>query len=225
MKKKNDYLKFIDYEFEQDERFIKANSDTALLGMFLDPMINKSVLDIGTNTGALLLYAHKRGAKYLYGVDIHEEALITAKRNLERYSETFELYASRIQDLEMETVDVVISNPPFFEMNNVCKDPNFRDALFEEALPLEDLFKAYRKFMKDNGEGYLIYQADRLPEVYEMCKKYKLKIMKMQFIHDIHSKYALRVMIKMKIGKMSKIKILEPLIIDNGEYVGIGTEK
>lgn len=225
MEKKTDYLKFIDYEFEQDERFIKANTDTAFLGMFLDQMKNKSVLDIGTNTGALLLYAHNRGAKYLYGVDIHEEALKTAEKNLARYTDTYKVYASRIQDLEIEPVDVVICNPPFFEMNNVCEDPNFKDALFEESMPLDDLFKAYRKFMKDNGEGYLLYQADRFPEVFQMCLKYKLKIMKMQFVHDIHSKHALRVIMKMKIGPMSKVKIYEPIMIDNGKYAKVIYEK
>lgn len=218
-KNKTDYLKFIDYEFIQDDRFIKANTDTAFLGMFLDKMINKSVLDIGTNTGALLLYAHYHGAKYLYGVDIHSDALKTANKNLKRYTDTYKTYASRIQDLNIEPVDVVICNPPFFEMNNIAEDKNFREALFEETLPLEDLFKALRKFMKDNGEAYILYQADRLPEVYDMCKKYKLKIMKMQFIHDIHSKHALRVMLKLKIGPMTKIKIYEPVMIDRGQYV------
>ena len=216
--KKIDYLKFIDYEFIQNEDFIKANTDTAFLGMFLDTMKNKSVLDIGTNTGALLLYAHYHGAKYLNGVDIHEDALKTAKENLKKYSDNYKLYCGRIQDLDIEPVDVVISNPPFFEMNNVTKDINFKDALFEEALPLEDLFKALRKCMKDNGEAYILYQADRFPEVYEMCKKYKLKIMKMQFVHDIHSEYALRVMLKLKIGPMTKIRIYEPVMIDRGKY-------
>ena len=216
--KKIDYLKFIDYEFIQNENFIKANTDTAFLGMFLDTMKNKSVLDIGTNTGALLLYAHYHGAKYLNGVDIHEDALKTAEENLKKYSDNYKLYCGRIQDLDIEPVDVVISNPPFFEMNNVTKDINFKDALFEEALPLEDLFKALRKCMKDNGEAYILYQADRFPEVYEMCKKYKLKIMKMQFVHDIHSEYALRVMLKLKIGPMTKIRIYEPVMIDRGKY-------
>lgn len=223
--KKNDYLKFIDYEFEQDERFIKANTDTAFLGMFLDSMKNKSVLDIGTNTGALLLYAHYHGAKYLYGVDIHEDALKTAEINLKKYSDTYKLYHSRIQDLNIEPVDVVICNPPFFEMNNIAQDQNFREALFEESLPLEDLFIALRKFMKDNGEAYILYQADRFPEVYDMCKKYKLKIMKMQFVHDINSKHALRVLLKLKIGPMSKIKIYEPVLIDRGQYVDISKLK
>ena len=220
MKKNNvDYLKFIDYEFIQDDRFIKANTDTAFLGMFLDKMINKSVLDIGTNTGALLLYAHYHGAKHLYGVDIHGEALQTANKNLEKYTDTYKTYESRIQDLNIDPVDVVICNPPFFEMNNIAEDKNFREALFEETLPLEDLFIALRKFMKDNGEAYILYQADRLPEVYDMCKKYKLKIMKMQFIHDINSKQALRIMLKLKIGPMTKIKIYEPIMIDRGQKV------
>lgn len=218
-KNKVDYLKFIDYEFIQDDRFIKANTDTAFLGMFLDKMINKSVLDIGTNTGALLLYAHYHGAKYLYGVDIHGEALKTANKNLKKYTDTYKTYASRIQDLQIDPVDVVICNPPFFEMNNIAEDKNFREALFEETLPLEDLFKALRKFMKDNGEAYILYQADRFPEVYDMCKKYKLKIMKMQFVHDIHSKQALRIMLKLKIGPMTKIKIYEPIMIDRGQKV------
>ena len=73
--------------------------------------------------------------------------------------------------------------------------------------------------MKDNGEAYILYQADRFPELFEMCKKYKLKIMKMQFVHDINSKHALRVMMKLKIGPMSKLKIYEPLMIDRGKRV------
>lgn len=224
MKNNIDYLKFIDYEFIQDDRFLKANTDTAFLGMFLDKMNNKSVLDIGTNTGALLLYAHYHGAKYFYGVDIHSDALKTAEKNLSKYTDNYKLYHSEVQKLEIEPVDVVICNPPFFEMNNIAHDKYMREALFEESLPLDDLFKALRKFMKDNGEAYILYQADRFPEVYEVCKKYKLKIMKMQFIHDIHSKHALRVMLKLKIGPMSKLKIYEPLMIDRGKYAKVKYE-
>ena len=219
--KKNDYLKFIDYEFNQEGSHYKANTDTAFLGMFLDTMTNKSVLDIGTNTGALLLYAKYHGAKYLYGVDIHADALKIAQDNLKKYSDDFKLYHSRIQDLDIEPVDVVICNPPFFEMNNVTDDDYLKETMFEDSLPLDDLFKALRKFMKDNGEAYILYQADRFPELYQKCLDYHLKIMKMQYIHDINSKHALRVMLKLKIGKMSKLKVYEPVMIDRGQFVKI----
>ena len=104
-------------------------------------------------------------------------------------------------------------------MNNVAKDKYMREALFEESMPIEDLFMAIRRLMKDNGTAYILYQADRFPLVYEMCLKYKLKIMKMQFIHDINSEHALRVMLKLKIGKMSKLKVFKPVLIDRGDYV------
>ena len=216
---KHDLLKYIDYDFLQDDRFVKVNTDTVFLGMFLDQLIGKSVLDIGTNTGALLLYAHYHGAKELYGVDIHEDALQLAEKNLSKYTEHFKLYCSRVQDLQIDPVDVIVCNPPFFEMNNVTDDEYFKEALFEESLPLDDLFSSFRRLMKDNGEVYLIYQADRFPVLYETCLRYKLKIMKMQFMHDVNSKHALRVLLKLKIGRMSKLKIYEPLMVRNGSIV------
>ncbi len=219
MKMKHDLLKYIDYDFLQDDDLVKVNTDTVFLGMFLDPMIHKSVLDIGTNTGALLLYAHYHGAKELYGVDIHEDALKLAKENLSQYTEHFHLYHSKVQDLQIDPVDVIVCNPPFFEMNNVTEDTYFKEALFEESLPLDELFCSFRRLMKDNGEVYLIYQADRFPILYETCLRYKLKIMKMQFMHDVNSKHALRVLLKLKIGKMSKLKIYEPLMVKNGSIV------
>ena len=216
---KTDKLKYIDYPFFQDDLAYKVNTDTIILGMFLDKMINKSVLDIGCNSGALLLYAHHNGANRLIGVDIHEDALKTAKKNLEMYAKDYELHCCPIENFESEEVDVIICNPPFFEMNNVTDDAYIKEAMFEESLPLDDLFKAFRKFMKANGTVYMIYQADRFPELYEMCKRYKLKIMKMSFVHDVKSLHALRVLLKLKIGPMSKLKIYEPFLIDGGKIV------
>ena len=216
---RNDELKYIGYDFIQDEDRYKVNTDTVCLGMFLDPLHGKTVLDIGCNTGALLLYAHHQGAKQLLGVEIHEDALKLADENLKRYTDSYCLYHQRVQDLNIDPVDVIVCNPPFFEMNNTTEDPYFKEAMFEESLPLEELFRSFRRLLKNNGTVYLIYQADRFPELYEMCKQYHFKIMKMQYVHDIHSKHALRVLVKLKVGKMSKLKVYEPVLISRGEYL------
>ncbi len=224
MMRQNDYLKFINYEIVQDSEMFKVNSDTAALGMFLEPLKRKTVLDLGTNNGALLLYAHARNAGHLIGVDIYKEPLELAKINLEKYTDDFELINSRIQDLNIEPVDVLICNPPFFEMGNVRENKFYKTAMFEETLPLDDMFKAFRKNMKDNGEVYTLYPAERFPELYNMCLKYKLKIMKMVFVHDENRPYASRVIMKLKIGPMTKIKILRPIMIKNG-YFDVPYEK
>jgi len=217
-KKNNDYLKFIDYPIKQNDKMLKVNTDTIILGMFFDNLINKTVLDIGTNTGALLLYADYHKASRLIGVDINKKSLEYAKENISKYNKNFKLYNSRVQDLDIEPVDVIVCNPPFFEMNNVTVDEDMKDALFEESLPLDDLFKCYRRLLKDNGEIYMIYPADRFPELYSKCLENKLKIMKMRFVHDTKKEYALRVLVKLKVGKMTKVRILSPVIIEDGEY-------
>lgn len=215
--RQNDYLKYINYPIIQDSEMFKVNSDTAALGMFLDPLKGKTVLDLGTNNGALLLYAHYKKAGKLIGVDIFKEVLEVANENLKHYSDNYTLIHSRIQDLNIEPVDVVICNPPFFEMGNVRANSFYKTAMFEETLPLEDMFKAFRKNMKDNGEVYTLYPAERFNELFEMCLKYKLKIMKMVFVHDENRPYASRVIMKLKIGPMKKVKVLKPIMIRKGD--------
>lgn len=216
--RQNDYLKYINYPIIQDSEMFKINSDTAALGMFLEDLKGKTVLDLGTNNGALLLYAHYHHAGHLIGVDIYPEPLELAKDNLDKYTKDYELINSKIQDLDIKPVDVIICNPPFYEMGNVRSNKFYKTAMFEETLPLDDMFKAFRKNLKDNGEIYTLYPAERFPELYNMCLKYKLKIMKMVFVHDDNRPYASRVIMKLKIGPMKKVKVLKPIIIKNGYF-------
>lgn len=211
-----DYLKDLNIELIQDDRMFKYNTDTTILGGFLDSMINKSVLDIGTNNGALLLYADYLGANELNGVDVFKEALEIAELNLKKTNKNYNLYCSRVQELDIEPKDVVICNPPFFEMNNVTDNEYYKKAMFEESLPLEDMFKAFRKLMKDNGTVYCLYEADRFIEFYNMAVKYKMKFMKLRFVHEKNKPFALRFVVKMKIGPMTKVNIEQPIFVDNG---------
>ena len=213
-----DYLKYINYDFKQVDDVFRVSTDTAILGMFLDDLHGKTVLDIGTGSGALLLYAHYHNAGKLIGIDIQKKALELARENISNYTDDFELINSRIQDLNIEPVDVVICNPPFFEVGNMRKSDTWNKAMFEETLSLEEIFNAFRKFMKDNGEAYILYPAERFPELYEAIVSHKMKIMRMQYVHDTKRPYAQRVVMKLKIGKMTKVKVSKPIIVDKGNF-------
>ena len=73
--KQLDYLYNSDIKIYQDDDMFKMNSDTRNLGEFLS--FNKNdytILDVGCNNGALLLYAFKRKkAKHYYGVDLNDK--------------------------------------------------------------------------------------------------------------------------------------------------------
>ena len=95
----------------------------------------------------------------------------------------------------------------------------YKRAMFEESMPLEDMFKCFRKFCKDNGVVYTLYPANRFIEFYQMAIQYKMKFMSLRFVYDKKKKFALRFIVKMKIGPMKDINILKPVYIDAGDVI------
>ena len=93
----------------QDHSMICINTDTMVLGEFLEVYRHDTVLDIGTNNGSLLLYANRWNAKKLIGVDINSRALELAKKNLELNDiKNYELINADAKTLRIDPVDVVI---------------------------------------------------------------------------------------------------------------------
>ena len=66
----------------QHKKMFRINTDTAILGEFIYINPNDTVLDIGTNNGALLLYSNLQNPKHLTGIDINSDALEIANKNL-----------------------------------------------------------------------------------------------------------------------------------------------
>ena len=44
-------------------------------------------------------------------------------------------------------------------------------AMFEKTMPLDDMFKGIRNNLKDNGEAYILYPAERFPEFYQSVEQ------------------------------------------------------
>lgn len=215
-KQTKDYLRFTDINIYQDDEMFCINTDTALLGRFLDFKKGMKVLDIGTNNGALLLYANRLEPSLLCGVDVFKEAIDLAHENLAMNGAKAELYQTRIQDFKHEPFDIVISNPPFFETHQQKLNPYKQTAMFEGNLSLDELFQSFIHICKDNGSIYIVYPANRFAEFYSTCVKYKYKMMKLQFAYDKNKTEALRFLVKLKRGSMTKIKIIQPVYIEDG---------
>ena len=75
-----DYLPGTDIYLYQRRDMFRMNTDTALLGHFMRVKENDTVLDIGCNNGALLLYASQYTKGKLIGVDIQKEACELAEK-------------------------------------------------------------------------------------------------------------------------------------------------
>lgn len=171
----------------QDTDMFLINSDTEALGEFIEVYKNDSVLDMGTNTGALLLYASLFKPKKITGLDINEKALKLAKKNLDYNNITnYELIWDNIVTFRHEPYDVIICNPPYFETKEDNKAVNeFKNlAKHESILNLKSLVKSISSNLKDNGTLYFLFLTSRLEEVVLELAKNNLTIKEMKFVFD-----------------------------------------
>ena len=84
-----DYLKnHPEVKLYQSKEMFRINTDTCLLGEFISCNEDDNVLDVGTNNGALLLYASLQTKGHLVGIDINEEALQIASLNMKEHNIT-----------------------------------------------------------------------------------------------------------------------------------------
>ena len=175
----------------QHKKMFRVNTDTSLLGNYLKVNKEDSVLDIGTNNGALLLYASLYYPSKLVGIDINSEALEIARLNLESNNiSNFELVHSNIKDyISKEKYDVIVCNPPYFNTQNESLKNNneyLKMARHEEYLLLEDLIKGVSINLKEDGIFYLIHTAPRLEEIKRCLNKYSLYIKEYTKVRDVN---------------------------------------
>ena len=107
-----DYLPRTNIQLYQDDEMIRINTDTEVLGEFLEVYRNDTVLDMGTNQGALLLYASKFTPKKLIGLEINARGCELAKKNMELNNITnYEIINGDIITYTSTPVDVIICYP------------------------------------------------------------------------------------------------------------------
>ncbi len=211
---RKDYLSDTGLTIYQDPNNFCMNTDTRLLGKFLDFAKDKTVLDIGMGNGALLLYASLLSPRSLNGIDIDAEALKMAKLNMEANRIEATLEQCDLKDYKSAPFDVIICNPPYFK-NTGQKRERLDRAKNEDYMPLPILFAGFKRLCKDNGSIYLIYHSKRLFELFRFCDEYGFRIMKMKLVYNEY-KEAIRVLMKLKRGYSSEAKIESIEIVRRG---------
>ena len=106
---------------------------TTMMTHILSDFEGKRVLDIGTGTGFLAIYAAKKGAKKVTAVDIQPESIENALENVRAFAlgEIIEVLVSDVFASVTGQYDVIIANLPFMdpewtEMNSIAVETNGR---------------------------------------------------------------------------------------------------
>lgn len=204
--------------------------DSILLTDFAKEIKEEStIIDLGTGTGIIgILLSKKINPAKIIGVEIQKEVYEMAKRSVElnHLEDKFEIINADIKDLQdkiqMNTFDAVVTNPPYKKIGTGIINENDKKLIsrHEITASLEDFIKITSKLLKDNGSLYMVHRPDRLVDIIENSRKYKLEPKKIRLVYPSIGKDANLVLIKATKNAKPFLKIEKPLYVyeEKGKY-------
>lgn len=221
MKVKNYLLGYQNLFIYQDTSMFHFSLDSVLLPNFITiPKHAKNVLDIGCGNAPIPLILSTKTKASILGVEIQKEVAELAKESvvcnhLENQISILEGDINQVADsLEENSFDIITCNPPFFKYQ---EDSNINDSRYktiarhEIYLTLEQLIKISSKLLNHNGVLGIVHRPERLIDILQMMRKYRIEPKKIQFVYPHPDSEANILLIEgRKLGK-SGLKVLPPL--------------
>ena len=190
---------------------------------------NSRVIDLGAGTGIIgILLCAKTEISHMVGVEIQEEVYDIAKRNvkLNKLEEKFTLMNINIKELgkrqEIGKFDAIVTNPPYKKDNTGIQNENEKKLIsrHEIAANLEDFIRISSQLLKDKKDLYMVHRPDRLVDIIELLRKYRLEPKKLKLVYPKPEKEPNLLLIKATKNAKPFLKIEKPLYVykENGEY-------
>ncbi len=218
----------------QRSDYFNFSIDSLLISEFLNISKNtKTIVDLGTGNAVIPLFLSKKlNTKFIkiYGMEIQEVSYKLALRNIhinnldEKIHIINDDMKNYLKYFNKGSIDIVLSNPPFFKVNKGSNFFNKKNTLsiarHEIKIKLEDIIDIAHNLLKDRGHFYLVHRADRLADILTLLRDNSLEVKKIRLCYTTDKKNAKIVLIEaIKNGK-SGLNILPPLVInkENGEY-------
>lgn len=140
---------------------MKVGTDGVLLGAWCSLKNSpKTILDVGTGTGIIsLMLAQRSSAATIDGVEIDYSAYEQTVDNFENsnwsdrlycYNASFQKFAEETNN-EKVTYDLIVSNPPFYNEDNITTNPSRNKARFTTFLTFKELIQGVSKILSKSG--------------------------------------------------------------------------
>lgn len=213
-----DYLNGTQYTIYQPEGMYHCNSDTELLGRFMRIRKRESLLDIGTNNGALLLYGAAYHPQSMTGIDLYADVLEVAQKNLSMHGLQAELIETRVQDFKGKMFNVIVCNPPYFstaKSDLINTNPYIAAARHESFLTLPDLFTAVKRLLKSNGRFYLVHRASRMNQIMQLAFSHGFVTRILQIAYETEGGKGKSALFCFQYGNTSELIVKPPVYLDD----------
>ena len=225
-----DDLEFKDLKIIQNKEGFCFGIDAVLLSDFAKNIKKDSkVLDLGTGTGIIsILLCEKTKLKKITGVEVQKEVYDMACRSakLNNLEDKFEVINENILNLENifenSSFDVIVTNPPYKKQNTgIINDDEKKLISRHEVLAnLEDFIRVSNKLLKDKGEFYMVHRPERLVDIFDLMRKYKIEPKEARLVFSNEKTSPKMVLVKGVKNGGEYLKFRENLYVykDDGSY-------
>ncbi len=222
-----DDLQLNDLKIIQNKNWFCFGIDSVLLSGFASEIKRDSrILDLGAGTGILeLLLSAKIENSKITGIELQKEVADLAKRNviLNNLENRVEILNINIKKMPSNMLfDAVVTNPPYKEKNTGLVNNNNIKLISRHEIEgnLEDFINVASKALKDRGTMYMVNRPERIVDIFEFCRKYKLEPKELQLVYSKIKSKPVLVLIKSIKNAKKYLKVKEPLYIydDDGNY-------
>lgn len=190
---------------------------------------DKNIVDLCAGNGAvgLFLSTQINPDAHIYSIELQSELADMATRSLElnHLEKQITIINTDLKDsfnyLKKDSMDVVTCNPPYFvNYDSSQKNPNRHLALARHELTtnLAEVAEISAGLLKMNGNFFCVFRPDRLTDLLETLRKYRLEPKIVQYVRPHENKDANMVLVKaIKDGKRNGVKVIPDIIVYDGD--------
>lgn len=223
-------LQFKNLKIIQNKKGFCFGIDSILLSDFAKKIKKGAkVIDLGTGTGIIAtLLCGKTELSEIIGIEKQKEVYEMAKKSIKinHLENKFKIINQDVINLnkifEKNKFDAIVTNPPYQKKNTGIKNEEEKKMIArqETTATLEDFLKIAKDLLKDRGEFYMVHKPERLIDIIEFMRKYKIEPKLIRFVYSSKNSEPKLILIKGIKNAKPFLKIQKNLYIyqENGEY-------
>lgn len=230
--KENERIDDLEYKglkiIQNKEWFCFGIDSVILTGFAKETKTGSKILDLGTGTGIIaILLSKKIENSQITAIEIQKEVAEMAERSVElNHLNNVKIINEDIKNISKElgkgAFDVVITNPPYKKKETGIVNENNVKMIsrHEITADLEDFIRVAAEQLNDKGTFYMINRPERIADIVEFLRKYRLEPKEIRFVQPRSNKAPNEVLVKAVKNGGKFLKVREPLIIydEEGNY-------
>ncbi len=179
----------------------KVGTDSILLGSWVNAVLPKKILDIGTGSGILSLMMAQRFHADITAIEIDPSSAKEAQQNfqLSKWANRLNLIEGDINFISSslkKDVDLVISNPPYFNRAITNQQKRSTVARHDERLNFRQLVKAASEVLVINGTFAVILPVSEMQQLIDIASLFFLNPHRICMVKSFENTDPIRMMVQ-----------------------------